>query len=260
MTDRASAVGTPRASLGFTLAEYRECLELAKSSGYQFAGFDETQSCPESQSPTIFLRHDIDYAPRFMSSMAQIEAELGVRSTYCVLLGSPWYRIDDPANHAIIESAIEQGHWLGLHFDASAIPSDGDVPECVIAEARRLGEQFGVHVRVVSFHNPGRRRIDHLELPPGLIHTYAPKFFREIAYVSDSNQDWRGKDLRLILARREFPRLQLLIHPFWWREQPLTLGDKMEAFAQELGIGLEDLAEPEHMAIIARERAGDVRS
>ena len=89
-----------------------------------------------------------------MSPMAQIEAELGVQSTYCVLLGSPWYRIDDPANHAIIESAIEQGHWLGLHFDASAIPSDGDVPECVIAEARRLGEQFGVHVRVVSVSQP----------------------------------------------------------------------------------------------------------
>lgn len=240
--------------LSFTLAEYRECLELARDSGYRFAGFHETLG--ESSSPTIFVRHDIDYAPRFMPAMARLETEAGVHSTYCVQLASPWYSVQTAPNRAVIQSVIDQGHWLGLHFDASGIPSDLEVRDRVVADAERLGDEFNVPVSVVSFHNPGRRRIDHLELPGGLIHTYAPWFFRDIGYVSDSNQDWRGKDLRRILAHREFMRLQLLIHPFWWRDEPLTLGEKLQALAGELGIKLEDLAEPEHLAIIRHERAG----
>jgi hypothetical protein len=246
-------VSTGPATLRFTLSEYRECLELAFSSGYRFAGFHE--SLTEPDSPVIFLRHDIDYAPRFIPAMAGLESDLGVRSTYCVQLASPWYGVDSGPNRAVIQSVVDQGHWLGLHFDASAIASDAEVPDRVVAEADRLGDQFGVPVRVVSFHNPGRRRIDHLELPDGFIHTYAPRFFTEIGYVSDSNQDWRGKDLRRILARREYVRLQLLIHPFWWREEPLTLGAKMEAMAAELGIPLEELAQPEHLAIMKLEAA-----
>jgi hypothetical protein len=247
-------VSTGRHLLSFTLAEYRDCLELANISGYRFAGFDETLAEPDS--PAIFLRHDIDYAPRFIPAMAGIEFEMGVRSTYCVQVASPWYSVDTGANHAVIQSVIDQGHWLGLHFDASTIASDVEVCERVVAESSRLGDMFGVPVRVVSFHNPGRRPIDHLELPDGLIHTYAPRFFRDVGYVSDSNQDWRGKNLRQILARREYVRLQLLIHPFWWRVEPLTVGAKLEALAGELGIDLEDLAQPEHLAIMKLEAAG----
>ena len=238
--------------LTFTLADYRACLESALNRGYRFAGFHEAVAA--SESPTIFLRHDIDYAPRFMSAMAQIEAELAVRSTYCVLLDCPWYRLDAPENRAVVESVIDQGHWLGLHFDASGIGSDEEVIDRVVAGADRLGRDFGQQVNVVSFHNPGRRQIKHLELPTPLIHTYAPRFFDEIAYVSDSNQDWRGKHLMQILDRVEYRRLQLLIHPFWWREEALTLGDKMQAMANELGIPLNELAQPEHLEIIDRER------
>ncbi len=237
----------------FTLANYRHYLELAHSCGYTFRGFHESEA---SSSREILLRHDIDYAPRFAPPLAEIEAGLGVRATYCVLLDCPWYRLHAPRHRAALRAVLDCGHWLGLHFDASAIASDDDVRRRVIEDAARLGAEFDVQVQVVSFHNPGRRPVAHLTLPEPLIHTYSRPFFQDIAYISDSNQDWRGNDLAAVLRRRQYLRLQLLIHPFWWRQEPMTLGEKLRGLADELGIGLEDLAQPEHLEIIASEEAG----
>ena len=161
-----------------------------------------------------------------MPPMSAIEAELGIRATYCLHVDSRWYSVDTPQNRAAIAETLDAGHWLGLHFDASSIQSDAQARDRVVGQARMLGQTFGRDVRVVSFHMPGRRHVDHLELPDDLVNTYASRFFVEIGYVSDSNHNWRGVDLEDVLARRVHDRLQLLIHPFWWRPEAATMRSK----------------------------------
>jgi hypothetical protein len=84
------------------------------------------------------------------------------------------------------------------------------------------------------------RPVGHLELGEHRINTYAPRFFREIGYLSDSNQNFRGKDPETEL--RNAGRLQFLTHPTLWsgrslreilEEQATRLGTTVDALATE---------------------------
>lgn len=239
----------------FTLDEYGGYLASAISEGYRFVGFDSIDAAGDPAEPVILLRHDVDYDPAFMQPMAEIEAGLGVRSTYCLQVDSPWYSVDEPGNRGAIAATLNAGHWIGLHFDASSMESDAQVTEGIVEQAQRLGSEFSRDVRVVSFHMPGRRRVDHLALPDGLINTYSSRFFVEIGYVSDSNQNWRGVDLGEVLRIRAHRRLQLLIHPFWWRPRPATMRSKLQALADRLGIDVREIATPEQWQLIDEREA-----
>jgi hypothetical protein len=239
----------------FTLDEYRCYLALAIRKGYRFVSFESLDEPGDRAGPEILLRHDVDYAPEYMPPLAAIEADLGVLATYCVHVDSRWYSIDTAENRTAITETLAYGHRLGLHFDASAIESDAQALEGIVEQARRLTERFSHEVRVVSFHMPGRRRVDHLSLPGRLINTYAPRFFVEIGYVSDSNQNWRGVDLADVLTRRAHQRLQLLIHPFWWRSEPGMMRGKLQGLADELGVDVHEIVTPEQWELIEREES-----
>ena len=146
----------------FTLDEYRRYLSLAVAEGYSFVSFESLDDGHQPTGPEILLRHDVDYAPKYLPAMAAIEADLGVRATYCLHVDSPWYSPETPDNRAAISETLDGGHWLGLHFDASSIESDRDVLSGVTEQANRLGDLFTQTVRAVSFHMPGRRPVDHL--------------------------------------------------------------------------------------------------
>lgn len=239
----------------FTLDEYRALLELALSAGWRSVDFESSERPAVGPDPELLVRHDVDYAPKHMPPMAAIEAELGVRTTYCVHVDSPWYRIDSRENRAAVMATLDAGHWLGLHFDASATESDREVLDGVAEQARRLGELFSREVRVVSFHMPGRRPVRHLVLPGDLINTYASRFFEEIGYVSDSNENWHGADIAAELANPKHRRLQMLIHPFWWREREATMRAKLEALAEEIGVDVHEIVTPEQWRVIEEREA-----
>lgn len=234
----------------FTLERYRTYLDAALGAGYRFARFDELDTPP----PLVLLRHDVDYSPRHAVEMARLERAAGVTATYCVHSACPWYDAGHAPHAEAIAAVLEQGHALGLHFDASETESDEEVVEGVLADAARLESLFGARVSAVSFHMPGRRAVTHVELPEPLVNTYGPRFFDEIAYLSDSNQDWRGNDdPAALFASRFAERVQLLIHPFWWRTSYGTIGGKLSELAAELGVPLERIATHEQMELI---RAG----
>jgi hypothetical protein len=225
----------------FTFEEYHDYLALALAEGYRFVSFESLAATDGHHDREILLRHDIDYGPLFMRRMAAIEAKLGISATYCLQVDSSWYRIDTPENRAAIAETLDAGHWLGLHFSASEIVSDEEVCDRIAKQAELLGREFSRDVRVVSFHMPGRRRVDHLALPGDRINTYGPQFFTDIGYVSDSNQNWRGVDFPDVVRRRVYDRLQLLIHPFWWRAEPATMRTKLFSLADELGVDPSEL-------------------
>jgi hypothetical protein len=235
----------------FTWARYGRHLDVALESGYRFAGFDALAGGGEPPDLSILLRHDVDYEPRWIEPMAALERERGIASTWFVLTTSPLYSLEDPGTRRAIEGVLGMGHALGLHFDASLIGSDGEVLREVESRASDLQDAFGAPVRAVSFHMPGRRGAAHLELPGGLVNTYAPRFFDEIGYISDSNQDWRGTDLDAELRARCHRVLQLLIHPFWWRERYGPILEKLERLAADHGVDPGEIITPEQREIAA---------
>lgn len=71
----------------FTLSNYRSLLSLALTK-YEFRLFNQ-----EYLHKSILLRHDLEFSVPIALRMAEIEAELGIRSTYFVQLHSEFYNM-----------------------------------------------------------------------------------------------------------------------------------------------------------------------
>lgn len=193
----------------------------------------------------LLLRHDIDDRPKWIEPMARVEADRGATSTYCLQVRSRFYALDDEADRAV-RTLRACGHELGLHFDSSDMASDDEVLEGVEREAALLEDRYEMPVRVVSFHMPGVRPVGHLELGDGRINTYAPRFFSEIAYLSDSNQNFRGKDPETEL--RAATRIQFLTHPTLWSGRHLR--EILAEQAERLGTTIDELATDDQQAML----------
>jgi len=240
-----------RTSGPFTWETYNLYLDAALASGYRFIGFDRMAGnalLPEG--PFILLRHDIDYDPSWVFPVSRLEVKKGIQATYFFQTDSKFYRCHSPETRVAIEEVLAQGHWLGLHFDANAIEDDEKILDLVEEAAAELETRFATSIAAVSFHMPTRRPVQHLRLKNNRINTYSPLFFESIEYVSDSNQDWRGKDLLQLVRDGHCRRIQLLIHPIWWRETHTPFHVKIAELAAKLGIPVEDIVTAEQLALL----------
>lgn len=95
--------------MDFKLSTYRNLLKSIQKAGYKFYTFVE--HCEgKSQGRYVILRHDVDLKPHNSLVIAQIEAELGIRSTY-------FFRTSNAILKAKIINRIQQmGHEIGYHY------------------------------------------------------------------------------------------------------------------------------------------------
>jgi hypothetical protein len=199
-------------TFAFTHDSYRELLGALKREGYEFRTF-----YGPTERDTVLLRHDVDLSVVSALRMAQIEANMGIESTYHFLLTSPLYNPFERATRERIEKIDELGHEVALHFSTHAYWSDGEPEESMLrtrveSELAALGTLLGRDMPpTVSFHIPPDWVLDR-EIA-GLRSTYAPRYFSEIGYVADSGQRWRDDPP----SADSLPeRTQLLVHPGLW--------------------------------------------
>lgn len=233
-------------SCSFTLGHYREILESALQAGYVFEGFHHQIS--SSQASQIYLRHDIDVCPEEALDMAILEAELGVRATYFVLVNSPLYNLLSKDSLELIHQINSRGHWIGLHVDVPLLKSSDLVQvENQISKFIDFYAAYLPLIPVVSFHRPHVDVLGH-EFTH-FISTYSPRFFNKIKYISDSRGVWREGCPCEALKQRAYPALQILVHPIWWllKEETLSqklqrlLGKRFAHFKHYLGENIEPL-------------------
>lgn len=207
----------------FTHEWYQSLLGHLLDDGYSFRTFTRPP-----REGDLLLRHDIDLSLDDALKMADVEAELGVQSTYCVLLSSPLYNPLDGEHAAKIEEIDSLGHDVGLHFNthdrwSDGMPSDGEIEEQVRNQQSILDSLVSDISPAVSFHRPpswvlGKRFT-------GFQNTYAPPYFTDIAYLADSNQRWRDEPPEL----DELPEtLQILTHPGLWGERDEEFEDRIQ--------------------------------
>ncbi|MCA8925483.1 MAG: hypothetical protein KDD82_26990 [Planctomycetes bacterium] len=210
----------------FDLPAYRRLLELALEQRFELLAFHDDRRF--SAERALLLRHDVDTDLHAALQLARIEAELGVRSTFFLMLRSPLYNLFARANHDMVREIVALGHDLGVHYDEGFSPGEQrTLEEWVLLEADTISRVFGVPVRAVSFHQPSRRVLDEDIAIPGMVNTYNARDLEGIFYLSDSNKAWRGKSPSELFASGEHPRIHLLIHPMWWagtREEPAARG------------------------------------
>jgi peptidoglycan/xylan/chitin deacetylase (PgdA/CDA1 family) len=200
----------------FTPDRYEELIADLVAEGYDFVGYGD----PGSEE--VILRHDVDLSPERALAMARIEADLGVTSTYFFLLTAPVYDLLDPRHREALWEIESLGHDVGLHFDTHRAweerPDRRTLSETVTREMAALDRLTDGDVEVVSFHIPPEWVLDSAF--EGFTNAYAPRYFSDITYLSDSNQKWR--------VRRPFvdgvpETVQLLVHPGLWEQRDRSL-------------------------------------
>lgn len=206
----------------FTETSYREIVASARER-YAFEPFGTATT-----SPHVLWRHDVDYSVHRAAALARIEADLGVRATYFVLLHSDLYSVLEPAVHARLREIAALGHWIGLHFDSGFYPG-ADLDGKAAWERDVLEKVIGSPVGAVSLHNPSvyeRQNFDAEELG-GMLHTGARSVRDDYAYISDSNGYWRFDRLPEVIADGARERLHVLTHPEWWQEVAMAPRDRI---------------------------------
>ena len=118
------------------------------------------------------------------------------------------------------------GHQVGLHYRQGR---ENDADE-ISRQAKYLSETIGFPVTSFSVHRPkAGSEYEKIEVP-GLINAYGREFFTrtdnpekaEVKYISDSKFRWNyGYPSAELLAKHD--RVQVLVHPFQWAEEPFTL-------------------------------------
>jgi peptidoglycan/xylan/chitin deacetylase (PgdA/CDA1 family) len=213
------------AEVAFTYRWYREFLDRLRSAGYELGtvadGIDDGR---------VVLRHDVDLSLDAAVTMAHIEADYGVQSTYCVLLTSPLYNALEGDKRRAIREIESLGHEVALHFsthehwDADEEPPRAEIERRVAEELTVLDAITDRPTDTVSFHIPPSWVLDRTF--EGFHNTYEPALFGDVGYVADSVQRWRDDEPDV----DSLPdRAQVLTHPGLWGPSDGDFEDRVES-------------------------------
>lgn len=101
--------------MDFTISTYVRLLKTLSDSGYCFKTFADSLTDPTEN--TVVLRHDVDRKPLNSFVFAQIQAEMGIRSTY-------FFRIvEESFDPGIIRKIADLGHEIGYHYEDFVLAS-----------------------------------------------------------------------------------------------------------------------------------------
>ena len=210
----------------FTYQAYKDMIRLLQKGGYSFCSYHDwrnTERC-------VILRHDIDNSLEQAVKMAEIEAEMGVHSTFFALLRTDFYNVSSPKGQKAVQKILNLGHEIGLHFDEEAYEeSCGPIEELIHKEADILSKICDVPVRTVSMHRPSKKTLEANLQIPGMVNSYGETFLHGFKYLSDSRRHWR-EDVLGIIKSGTYDRLHILTHAFWYHEENESMKDSLARF------------------------------
>lgn len=211
----------------FTYVAYRNLIRLLKEKQYSFCNYHDYKDFDKC----VILRHDIDNSVEKALSLAQVECEAGVKSTYYVLLKTDFYNPASKKTGDKIRQIVALGHDVGLHFDEVAyLGQDPErLPEFIQKEAKLLSEICEVPVRSFSMHRPNQLTIEKNLEVPGFVNSYGEEFFRGFKYLSDSRRNWREPVLDIIESEA-YDKLHILTHAFWYGEDNVPINDAVRNY------------------------------
>lgn len=198
--------------LSFTYTALREFLQHVQSK-MKIMPF-----CEWSGGPGMILRHDVDMDIVPAHRMALIEEDVGVRSSFFILMTCETYNPASPRNRELIQEMHQRGFEIGLHFDP-AVYDTGDISllsEAMKREAGLLANIIDNDIRSVSLHNPSI--LGQYPLFEGYINAYDKQFFSEDRYLSDSRMVFRTAPYNFF-EKAQATIMQLLLHPMHFSEK-----------------------------------------
>ncbi|MDF2592200.1 MAG: hypothetical protein K0S75_1666 [Clostridia bacterium] len=218
----------------FTYSHYEKILELVKKAEYKVTFFNEAYQ----HEKEFILRHDIDMDLEKAYRMALLENKHNIKTTYFILIRSPFYNIFDKFNSDLIKGILDLDHQIGLHFDEAfyGLNDVESIIKKVDSEVQILEDYFDTKIFAVSFHRPSQFLLQsNIKLKNNLINTYELDFTKEFKYISDSRRTWREGCMCRFLEKSDAnyhspDRIQSLVHPIWWTDKSQSAQDIIEGF------------------------------
>jgi hypothetical protein len=200
----------------FTLKHYVQLLQYLKSK-YKVVPFCEFS---EKIDHCLILRHDIDYSLPAALKMAHIEKNLGIRSTYFVLVTKQLYDIRLDSNSNLLRQISNLGHEIGLHyFPAHYLSLKQNLRKSIDAEVLLLESLTGKKVHSIARHGPWVR--DPFTTSRRFINANHP-LFRADLFVHDSCRAWTPLEGLFLLLNDPPMKVQLLTHPENWQDEKIS--------------------------------------
>ena len=214
----------------FTYKAYQKLIVKLKEKGYKSCFYDEVDFFEK----TVILRHDIDFSPKKALEIAKIEYELGVKSTFFVLLSSEFYNIFSKSVSKALNEIVDMGHQVGLHFDEKRYNKSSieDITKKIYSELNILKMALNRSSDIISMHRPSKLMLKENITFNGAINSYSKKFFTDMKYVSDSRMSWK-EDIFEVIESEKYKKIHILTHPFWYSNEAETTKDKLCSFINQ---------------------------
>jgi hypothetical protein len=198
----------------FSLELYEETLRKAIALGYAFPTVSQLKDGFAAYPRFLLLRHDIDSSPLYALQMAKLEHQLGVQSSYYVLMHSLHYNPAAPPHWDALREIADMGFEIGLHYETDFFEHRNlDPLQGVLKDVNALEEILHLKIRSVSQHRPASNTFLQ-QLNEFYVDAYNHDLMHNVLYISDSGFKWREKSLFDVLGTAE--RIHALIHPLTW--------------------------------------------
>ncbi len=194
------------------LKSYKSLINEIKLNGYKFSFFANKSK----KKQIVFLRHDVDILPDDAMRIAELEKKLGVKSTFFFLVNTNLYNINSKKVKFNILKIIKLGHKIGLHYDGENSLKKNTFKKDVESQCNVIENIINQKVDIISFHKPRKSFLNYSKKIANREHTYMPKYFSLIGYISDSQGIWKygiPTEKDFFISKKSF---QLLTHPEWW--------------------------------------------
>lgn len=177
------------------------------------------------------IRHDVEYSIDRALSLARIENELRISSTYVIQVCNNNYNPFSNKNITKISKIIELGHDIGVHVHLGNFNERFEsIESYIIKQIHLLSIAFNLPINKFSIHRPLKKYIETPINIPGYINMNDSKYFTytenfdvynlPILYLADSNHAWKyGNPLDIDFSK--INKMQLNCHPFSWSERGL---------------------------------------
>lgn len=205
---------------------------LLKEHGYVFCNYHDYRKYTKS----VIVRHDIDNDLEKALTFSELEREMGISSTYFVLVTSNFYNIFSDKNKNILKSICSAGHSIGLHFDETQYDRTDENwwSTAIDQEISFLEHCMGREVTDVSMHRPSSSTLkENWNIRDGkVVNSYGKEFFENHKYLSDSRRSWK-EDVLDIISKERYSRLHILVHPFWYHTNEKTAKEVLASFCKK---------------------------
>lgn len=218
---------------GFGFTDYEQVLDTALANDWNILTVKDYLQTSNPDEPFVVLRHDVDRRVESTVTMADIEADRDIQSTY-------YFRMSTFDSN-IVQSLSEQGHEIGYHYEDLA-KTGGDQQTARERFAKNL-QTFRryVDVSTVCAHGSPLSPYDNTDLWADITNLDAYDLLGEAylsidaathrpsgpVYLSDTGRNWDVElpefgrvqttaDVIELLRSQSCSQLYLLVHPCRW--------------------------------------------